>query len=232
MLLALTPAAALADPAASVLAEEVVAVVETRSVLLGELEVEARLVRAGEQGAATLGQPLSSRELRDALDRLVDRLIVYTEAERLQVFDLAAGDVDRAVLGLHARLGAAPLDAFLASWDVDARTLAGIVQRELRVARYLDGRFRLAARPKETEVLAFFRDHADELQGRTFDQAAPGLRASLARERFQQLSEAFVADVRRRARVRVLRDFDAPGSETPKTGTASAAEVGRRGSGR
>jgi hypothetical protein len=210
------------------LAEEVVAVVETRAVLLSELEVEARLMRAQDDGPGTLTLPLEPAELRSALDRLIDRHVVFAEAERLQVFTLGAGEVDREIAALQARMGPERLAAFLAAWDVDERTLRDIVQRDLRVGRYLEGRFKLAAKPREADLAAYWKAHLEEFRGQTFEQAAPEIRQGLQRRKYQALAQGFVADVRKRARVRMLRDFEAPGSESPKSGTAAAAEVGRR----
>src|SRR6185312_7573673 len=70
----------------TVLGDEVVAVVDGRAVLLSEIEIEARLGRAVEEGAGTLEMPLSTADLKNALDAIIDRLVVYAQADRLQVF--------------------------------------------------------------------------------------------------------------------------------------------------
>ncbi len=204
------------------LVEEVVATVDTRAILLSEFEVEARLMRARARGAATLGEPMGPLEMRTALDQVVNRLLVFAEAERLQVYEVRGPDVEAARGALVESLGSDALEQFLSRWEVDERTLADLLRREIRVQRYLEGRFRLAARPKENEVLAFLSG-----RGRTHPSEAEVAEARLVlgRERFGQLVDAYVRDIRRRAKVVVLRDFDAPGSELPKSGHASAREA-------
>ncbi len=221
------PALAQASAGASVLADEVVAVVDTQAILLSELEVEARLERAIDEGGGTLQMPLSQAELKAALSALIDRLVVYEQAERLQVFPLGAREVAAALTALREQLGARELDRFVAAFDVDDATLAAIVGRNVRVQRYLEGRFRLASRPREAAVRAYYGAHHDEFEGRSFAGAAPEIRARLARRKFERLSRAFVQDVRQRARVRLLRDLDQPGLETVRSGTVSAAQAGR-----
>ncbi len=212
--------------AAPQLADEVVAVVDNRPILLSQLEVEARLMRALDEGGPTLQMPMSNAELKAALDRLIDRLVVYEQAERLQVFALSMSEVAAAVSDLGDRLGPKELAEFLADFDVDPSMLAGIVRRNLRVERYLAGRFRLASRPTDVEVRAFYLLHRADFDGSTFDQAAGDIRARLWKEKFRRLARAFVRDVRARARVRILRDLDQPGLDTPLSGTVSASESG------
>lgn len=219
--LAVSAPARAAEP---VLVDEVVAVVDARAILLSELEVEARLLRAREEGLESLYGPVSQDELRAALDRLIDFAVLYAEAERLRVFELAPAELDRGLAQLRARLGdEAP--RFQRWYEVADETLAEIVRRELRVARYLEGRFRLAARPRDTELAAFYAAHAADFGGRTLEEAAAEVRVHLVKERFRQLADTFVADVRRRASVRILRDFEAPGAATPLSGSASAPEA-------
>lgn len=213
--------------AEEVLAEEVVAVVDKRAVLLSELEFEARLARARAQGPQTLEAPVPPAELRAALERAVERLLVFQEAERLQVFELAPGELEAAVGALRALLGATQLDAFMARWGLDDRSLSDVLQRELRAVRYLESRFRLASRPRELDVQAYLLSHRAEYMGRPSDEAAAEVRMLLAKERFERLVASFIADVRRRTRIQLLRDFDAPGNELPKSGSASAS--GRAG---
>jgi hypothetical protein len=210
--------------AATLLAEEVVAVVDKRPVLLTELEFEARLERARSIGLASIGAGLSAAELRAALDRYVDLLVVYAEAERLQVFDLAPGETDRELEAMRTAMGAR-FDAFLDAWGMDERALAESFRRRLRASRYLESRFRLAAKPREVDVRAHYRRHPEDCRaGESYEACAPSLRALLAKQRLAALTASFVADVRRRARVQVLRDFDRPGSEMPKSGHVVAPQ--------
>jgi hypothetical protein len=217
----LAGAGVVAEP---VLLEEIVAVVDQRPILLSELVFEARLMRGRERGPPGVEGALAPAELAEALEGVIDRLVLHAEAERLQVFELSEAEVDAGLDALRRSLGPA-LDRLLVREDVPEQTLRETVERELRVARYLEGRFRLAARPREPEIAAYFEAHKDEFKGRRLEQVAGEVRLRLARDKFQQLAATFVGDVRRRAKVRVLRNFEAPGSGTPMSGSAVAPEA-------
>ena len=224
LLLALASVVApVAASSVPVLADEVAAVVERRPVLLSELELHARLRRGRRSGAAAMAGPLSREEWTQALDAVLDSLVVFLEAERLQLFAPSPGDVRAAVADLRRQLGAVDVDRFLRESGFDARTLEESLGRELRVQRYLEGRFRLAARPRELQLRRYWADHPEEWNGRTLAEAAGELRARLTAERYGQLTTAFVAELRRRSPVDVRHNFDVPGSGLPTRGSARAS---------
>ena len=209
--------------------DEVVAIVDTRLILRSELEVEASLLRAKQQGGDSLSRPIDGQALAGALSFLIDQLVLYQEAQRLQVFELSEKETTDGVKKLRQTLGAKPYDAFVAAYDVDEKTIEDIVQRDLRVQRYLEGRFRLASKPKDPEIATYFQAHAGEFKGRTLAQATGDVKLRLARERFDQLAAAFVADVRKRAHVRILRNYAADGAVDELSGESSAATASGSG---
>jgi hypothetical protein len=227
-LLGVAPAAA-DEP---VLLDEVVAVVESRPITLSELEIEARLQRAFETSPQALREPLDRAVLATMLDRLIDELVVWDEAERLQVFRLGSAEVSAARVALEARLGGALFQRFLAEYEIDDRTLRDILERQMRVARYLDGRFRLASRPRDADVRAYFEAHASDFGRRPLEAVADEVRARVQKERMSALSQRFVADVRKRANVRILRSFGGRDESGRRSGAASASEAGRATAGR
>jgi hypothetical protein len=227
LLLASLLAALSARAGEPVVAEEVVAVVDARAILLSDLELETAIARARVEGPSALTATPTAAQLAEGLAHFVDKLVVYAEAERLQVFELGPGDLQKGVDELKARLGPA-LPQFLKAREVDEQSLRDVVRRELRMARYLDGRFRLASRPRDAEVQAFVAEHAEDFAHLPPADRLAQARERISREKFAALTSAFVADVRRRARVRVLRNFDAPGSQTPTSGTETAPESRRR----
>lgn len=202
--------------------EEIVAVVNGRPVLLGELDIDARLFRARTLEGGRLDGPVRAEELAAALERVIDGLVVHAEAERLQVFEVPESELDRAFGELRRAVGSEELDAFLRDFDLHDEDLLLFLRRELRVVRYLEGRFRLASRPRDSEVQEAVRVAAKE--GRV---ASPDtIREALARERFLELTRDFVRDLRRRSRVRVIRDPLVRNAGSRLWGTVSAAEVG------
>ena len=170
------PAAASAQRSAasqsSLLIEEVAAIVEKRPILLSELELEARLERVRKEGrSARFADPVGQPELRRALDRLVQHLLVFLEAERLQLFAPATADVTEALAAFEGRFGGGLARAVIEA-GLDPASLVDSVRREVRVRRYLDGRFRLAARPRDSDLRRYWNDHPELWQGRTLVEAA------------------------------------------------------------
>jgi len=209
-------------PADAVLADEVVAVVDARAVLLSELELETRLAEGRRTGAAGLLTAPSPEALGAALDRLVDEYVLHAEADRLQVFELSDAEVAAGIAQLRRAVGAEALSKLMDRFGVAEATLEAIVRRELRVRRYLEGRFRLAARPREADVQAAARRAAG---GPPDAEALQTARERLGREKYEQLTRDFTADVRRRARVRVLHDPASAGSATPLSGSVTAPDA-------
>lgn len=202
--------------------EELVALVDARPILLGELDIDARLHRARALGADRLFGPVEKMELAAAQERLIDLLVVHAEADRLQVFEVPVSEVDRAFGELRERLDPELMERFLRDFDLRDEDLLLLLRRELRAARYLEGRFRLASRPRDQEVQdAVERERAE---GRTASPEA--VRAALARDRFVVLTRDFVRDLRRRSRVRIVRDVLAGITDSGLWGTVSAAEAG------
>ena len=212
------------------LLDEVVAVVDLqeagarRSILLSEVELEARLARARVQGASSLDEPLDDEALARALSGLVDRLVVVAEAERLEVFRLKPGEAEEVIRFYFQVVGREALESWLERTGVARRTVEEIVLREARVERYLAGRFRLAARPRPAQVLAAWKEQAP---GQPLEAVRARLEGELEARRFEELVTQFVSDVRRRVRIRQLRDFTTGYDEALLHGSVRAPQ--RRG---
>lgn len=213
------------------LLDEVVAVVDlrtagpTRSILLSEVELSARIDRALAQGAASLAAPLDAATLESALTAYVDRLIVVGEAQRLEVFQLDDAAADAALDSFIEAIGRAPFEAWLERTGQSLETVREVVLQAARVKRYLEGRFRLAARPRPAQVQA----ELESLQRQSGAEPTAAVRAQVERQleqqRFEELVAQFVADVRRRVRVRILRDFGAYGFGSAVHGTVRAPQL-------
>lgn len=227
LVLALSP---VVSQARALLLDEVVAVVDLRiagpkrSILRSEVELSALIDRAMEQGASSLSAPLDVDTLDAALTAYVDRLIVVSEAQRLEVFQLDDDEADAAMAAFVDAIGRVPFETWLARSGQSLETVRDVVVQGARVTRYLEGRFRLAARPRAAQVQAQW--DAEHRQGSTesFDAARVRIETQLEHQRFDELVAQFVADVRRRVRVRVLRDFGAYGVGTAVHGTVRAPQ--------
>lgn len=214
-----------------VLVDEVVAVLDLqgmgprRSVTLSEIELSAFLLRASDQGPESLDDPLDSRELAAALSAFVDTLVVVGEADRLEVFRLDSRDVDVAVDRFLDDIGRESVLAWLKRTGRSMETVREFVLRKARVQRYLEGRFRLAARPRPAQVRELWLVRAADGHSEEYEGARPALEAQLEKERFDELVTQFVTDVRRRVRIRVLRDFSSDDLGGLMHGTVSAPQT-------
>jgi hypothetical protein len=201
-LLLLVLAAGAASAQERQLVDEVVAVVDAHSVTLSELAAETRIHLVEQQGpqmaSAQLDRPLLAASLR----RLVQERVVLSEVERLKLFDLDHAEVESALARLRGRFPTASAwESFTRQVELTDDEIGGILARELRVARYLDNRLKLAAQLRDSEL-----EEAWKGQGAKGDREA--LRQKLSKEKYERLLTELLAELRRKARVRIVDPID------------------------
>ena len=175
------------------LLDEVVAVVEAHSITLSELAAETRVRLVAAQGAAAAGAPLDRRILAASLRKTIEERVVLAEIERLKLFDLEKSEVDALLARLRGRFPPGGYEAFVRSLELTDEEIGAILARELRVARYLDNRLKLAAQVRESEL-------DDAARGQRLGAGERGLlRARLGQEKYQRLLQELLADLRKRA---------------------------------
>ena len=146
--------------------------------------------------------PLDRAVLAASLRRLVEERVVLSEVERLKVFDLDHAEVESALARLRARFpGPLAWDAFRRQLELTNDEIAAVLARELRVARYLDNRLKLAAQLRDSEL-----DEAWKAQGGQGDREA--LRHKLSNEKYERMLTQLLAELRRRASVRIVDPLD------------------------
>jgi hypothetical protein len=184
------------------LVDEVVAVVDAHSVTLSELAAETRIRMVEQQGPQVASVPLDRAILAASLRRLVEERIVLSEVERLKLFDLDKAEVESALARLRARFPTpAAWEAFARQLEMTSEEVAAVLARELRVARYLDNRLKLAAQLRDSEL-----DEAWKAQGGQGDREA--LRQKLSKEKYERMLTELLAELRRRASVRIVDPLD------------------------
>ncbi|TMA20977.1 MAG: hypothetical protein E6J84_01420 [Deltaproteobacteria bacterium] len=189
------------------LLDEVVAVVEAHSITLSEVAAETRVRLIETQGAAAAAAPLDRRILAASLRRTIEERVVLSEMQRLKLFDLEPGEIDALLARMRSRFASrADYDAFARTIELTDDEIGAILARELRVARYLDNRLKLAAQLRESELEEAAR--GKKLSGAEREQ----LREQLAQEKYQRLLHELLIDLRRRASVRVLDSLEAAGT--------------------
>src|SRR5438132_10254142 len=186
------------------LVDEVVAVVDAHSVTLSELAAETRIRLVEQQGAQAASAPLDRRLLAASLRRLVEERVVLSEVGRLKLFDLDRAEVDAAAARLRSRFATPEeWDAFARELELTDDEVGAILARELRVARYLDNRLKLAAQLRDSEL-----EEAWKSQGSRGDREL--LKQRLAKEKYERLLTQLLGELRRRAAVRILDPLDGP----------------------
>ena len=196
------------------LVDEVVAVVDAHSITLSELAAETRIRLVAAQGPAAAVAPLDRPLLAASLRKTVEERVVLSEVERLKLFDLERSEADALTARLRARFpSAAEYEAFTRSIELTEEEITAVLARELRVARYLDNRLKLAAQLRESEL-------QEAVRGRKLSTAdRDGLRDRLEHDKYERLLQELLASLRERATVRILDPLDdATGTVAKKGG--------------
>lgn len=195
------------------LVDEVVAVVDARSITLSELAAETRIRLVAARGARVAYAPLDRKMLAASLRKTVEERVVLSEVERLKLFDVDRGEAEALTARLRGRFAtAAEYEAFTRSIELTEEEIGGVLARELRVARYLDNRLKLAAQLRESEL-------EEAMRGRKLDAAGrDALREKLEREKYERLLQELLASLRERATVRILDPLDDPSGTVANKG--------------
>ncbi len=196
-----------AAPARQVI-DRIVAILDNRPLLLSELEFEARVALIQQGGVLAATAPLSDEDLASALDWAIGQRLALAEADRLQVLDVDAADVAKALKEFQVQIaGPRRLAAFLASQEATEAQLAAVLQRDLRVSRFLDSKVKLSVRVTEEDLTRFYALHAHELGGQPYKDVREGIKNQLTRERYRTLAKKQLEDLRAKADVRIVAPF-------------------------
>jgi hypothetical protein len=201
--------AAAAGAAPRFLAEEVVAVVGAHSILLSEVQAEARILLAQQKGASA-GELEPDRPLLAAtLQAMIDQRLVLTEVESLRTFEVERAEIEGALQALRGRFGApGPWAAFLRRIELTEEEVGQVLARQIRYARYIDSRVKLAGALRKADV--------DEQCGKELGpKASPTdleqCERRLQIERYRKVTEHVIAELRKRIDVRVLDPLEEVG---------------------
>jgi hypothetical protein len=194
--------------------DEVVAVVATRGreariVTLSRVSEEGRIALVSRGGIEAATATLDGAVLRASLDWYVDQLLLHEEAVRLQVFEVEREAAVAELARFKAEFATpGQFKAFLFEIDATEEELTSTLRRSLRVRRYLESRLgRL--RPSPRDVEAWYAAHPSEYGGRPLAQVTEEITARLTAARADSETKALLADLRRRADIRILVDLGA-----------------------
>lgn len=200
------------EPGGGRVLDRVVAVVDTQVLTLSALEFETRVALIERGGVQAAEAPLDEALLRGALELALSQRLQVLDADRLQAFAADPGELQARLQRFVARLGGEPaLQAFLQRHEMDVEGLMVVLERSVRAEHILDSRIRLRAQVSEAEVRRFYDAHAKELGG-SYAVVRAGVRERLVRERYAQLAQAELANVRRSPLVRRVAPFAREGA--------------------
>src|SRR5207237_3992552 len=92
--------------------------------------------------------------------RLVEERVILGEVDRLRLFDLDRAEIDAALARFRARFPTTEAyDRFLDRIEMAGDEVASVLARDLRVARYLDNRRKLAAQVRDGELEEAMRSY-------------------------------------------------------------------------
>lgn len=165
--------------------ERVLAAVDDTPVLLSEVRALERLRHVGREAA---------------LQALIDQTLMLREASRLREAAPSLEEEQRALLSLKTQLapGAASLDEEL---------LRRIARRESVILKYVELRFRSQLRVDDAELLSAYQEQYGGRPGAPpFEAVESELNASLTSRALESRIEAWVAELRSGARIRLNPD--------------------------
>ena len=141
----------------------------------------------------------------DVLPRLIDRALILAEVERYAPGEPDAMAIERKLADVRVHFPSTDSwEAALARTGLNERQLRGRLRQELLIAEYFDQRFPVAA-PTEDDVVAFYRDHKEELVRQDQPIALDEMRAEIVQrivaERRRPRVDEWVAGLRRRAQI-------------------------------
>ena len=162
-------------------AERVLAVVDSRPVLLSEVRALERLRKV---------------DRAQATQAMIDERLMFREAARVPQSALSADEDERAYRSLVERW---PADA--AASEVELRRLA---RREATILKYLEFRFRSQVRAADDEIRAAYAErYAAAPDAPPLDSVSATLADEIEARKFDERIEAWVRELRAGAEIRL-----------------------------
>ncbi|HLL54083.1 MAG TPA: hypothetical protein VK447_11075 [Myxococcaceae bacterium] len=193
--------------AAPLVVDQVVALVDGSLVTRLDVELEAAIVLVRRGGGRALPEVVDERLLGRVLDLVIHQRLITRDADRLQVFPVEEKDLEARLQAFEARFeGRQAFERFLARFELTRAMLGEVFRREIRMERILDNKVRLRAQVSEEELRRYYEAHAAEL-GPSFEAVRVKLRQTLTSERYTGLVADEVAQLRKKADVRLVAPF-------------------------
>ncbi|HWG21928.1 MAG TPA: hypothetical protein VG225_15465 [Terracidiphilus sp.] len=225
------PARVLAQqPAAPVVLDRVVAVVNNRAILASDLDLELRL--------SVLEPESGSREVPDrkgALERLISRTLIQQQIrqEEAHAAEPPAAEIDERRSELRRELPAcvrlncasdAGWTAFLAANGLTEAEVDSYLRLRLQILAYIESRFRQGIRIPEEEIESYYQQtllpqYAPGQAAPALNSVAPRIQEILLQQQVNSLFSAWLDNLRKQGDIEILDpDIDSPGASASQGG--------------
>lgn len=185
------------------LAESVVLRVGDRILTRSELEFEARLVLAASGRVHAAFGALDRETIAAVEEYVINQLLILQEVERLGVFEVGRHEVETELQALEARFPSERFfEVFLQAQDISLDRVRRVLERNLRVRRYLDTRVKMGVNVTDADVESFYRANSDRFAGQAPARAREIVRGYLFEQRYKEAIAKLTRQLREHASVR------------------------------
>lgn len=173
------------------------------AVVDGALITQSDVLRVVRLGLAPLSPLRATDPVAATLEALIERRLMLAEVARYAPPDPPDALVEQGFEAIRARAGTTELDAALLQTGGGYDQLRLHLRDDLRIESYLQQRFG-ALRPTDTDIAAYYREHAAEFGDQPLQDVRATIVAELSGERRAVLIRDWVAGLRRRANINIL----------------------------
>ncbi len=195
----------------------------TDVLLLSDVELAAHLALARSGSAEPAPTPAL---LQAALEQLIGETLIRREAARLRADEPTVDEVDRQRDVLERSVGGAEtLDRLLAALGATRPEIDAIARRRAAVERFLGANLEGAIEVTDADIERAYREMAHPFLDRPLEEVRESLRAWLRIARLDQDVTRWLAALRRRTSVHVLRPFVETTPAAPADGERMEPDV-------
>jgi hypothetical protein len=180
---------------------------ELHIVTLVELNLEARLVVAERTAAlnSALNVEITPGLQESVLRGIINELLMVAEAQRLELAALRPDEIAEERAALANRLGGpAGLALFEQLTGAPTELINAIVQRRVVARRFIQRNIRSVTPVSAADVETLYRSGDHPFRDRPLEEVRSSLEAILVAQQRQERLTEWLAEARRRSRVRIL----------------------------
>jgi hypothetical protein len=200
-------AATLAQRPGEDVIDRVAAVVGSQVITQSEVDLAAQiqLVRLGRHGQLEMARAPQIRNR--ALEYLTAQAVIYEEARRLAFQRIRKEEVENQLKDFRSKFPSlVAYRKFLSDNELSESDLAEIFRRALLTSRFAEDSVRLNVQVREREIDEYLAKNGDSeiFAGKKPEEVRELARRLLFRQRFDKALREWIAELRKRTRIRVL----------------------------